>query len=63
MCDGDCSTALRGGVKGVLYDALGCGVESRSSFVEKEDFGVTEKGTGNCQTLALERVSSYCAKR
>lgn len=63
MCDGNCSTTLRSGVKGILYDALGCGVESRSSFVEKEDFGVAEEGTGNCQTLALERVSSCFARR
>lgn len=56
MRDRDCGAALCGGVEGGLYDAFGGGVEGGCGFVEEEDFGVAEEGTGDGYALALEDV-------
>lgn len=59
----DCSATLRSHVQRGLYDALGCGIECRGSFVEEEDFGVAEEGAGDGDALALAagEEGAFCA--
>ena len=51
--DYDRSAALQQGVKCVLDELFAFGVEGRSRFVQNQDFGVLEYGSGDAQALAL----------
>lgn len=51
--DHDRCAALQQGVKGVLHKFFALGVEGRSRFVEDQDFGILEYGSGDAQALAL----------
>jgi hypothetical protein len=51
VSDGDRCSVLGGLVERSLYDFLGFGIESRSSFVEEENLGVSDERTGDSDTF------------
>lgn len=53
MCDGDGCATLGSVVEGGLDDLLGLRVESRSGLVKEQDLWISEKGTGDGDTLLL----------
>ena len=53
MGDGHGGTGLHQSLQGILYQALALGVEGRGGFVEDEDRGILQDGTGDADALTL----------
>ena len=51
--DGHGGTGLHQTLQGILYQALALGVEGRGGFVEDEDRGILQDGTGDADALTL----------
>lgn len=53
MSHGDGGTRLHEALQGILHKALGLCVECRCGFVEDEDGGILQDGSGYAYALAL----------
>ena len=59
--DGDGGAAGRQGVDGLLYGALGAGVEGAGGLVEDEDRRVAQDGAGDGEALLLAAGEAVAA--
>ena len=59
--DGHGGTCLHQTLQSILYQTLAFGVESRGSFIEDEDRGILQDGTGDGDTLALTTREPFAA--
>ena len=59
--DGNGGTTAGRSIQGGLNHLLGFGVQGAGGFVQKEDLGVAEQGTGDCQSIEedVSRRSIY----
>jgi hypothetical protein len=53
MRDDHSGPFLRHAREGFLNDSLSCGIQGAGGFVQKQDFGVRDDATGDCNSLLL----------